>query len=390
MRRKRIGILTGGGDVQPLNAVLAAAADYARHNSLHLIGFSNGWQGLLERNFVDLSRIRIDEMIGGTYLRSSRANLAKIAGGEDAVRSTVRSLGLDGLIVVGGEDTLSNSFRLPDLLQVLITKTIDNDVGALEWNGGRSAGGTFTNYFTLGHPTAARKISSFVSWQEGLRTTAYSHERIVIVESMGMHAGWLALSACMGTPDIILIPEFPISFSRLAERVAECFRKQRHVIVVIAEGARWEDGSYVSADESSNDMFDHPRFIGAASALASRLKPVAKSYCDPRNINAVNPSYLYRSGAPCTLDRACARLLATRAMMLLKKGVEDSGFLVLKMHRGKYSTGFETVQAVENMNRFHRFIDGHLYDETNFRATRDALKYWRTFVPEFPILQYGK
>lgn len=190
--KKRIGILTGGGDVPPLNALIASAAETARAAGVELVGFIKGWQGILEENYVELAEWPLRAGIGGTILKSSRVGLGSKDSGRERALRVLDKLGIEGLIVVGGEDTLSNAFLLGGYRQVLIAKTIDNDVGKIVGGGDQHAEGfspeIVLNYFTLGFPTAAEKIISFVSLEEGLRTTAYSHERIIIVESMGMHA----------------------------------------------------------------------------------------------------------------------------------------------------------------------------------------------------------
>ena len=387
--KKRIGILTGGGDVQPLNAVIAAVKKTAANNSIDLVGFLNGWQGVLDKQFVNLHKIKVDSAIGGTILRSSRVNLAKVIGGVSTAVTNLEHLGIDGLIVVGGEDTLSNAFHLPNIPQVLISKTIDNDVGVLKNSGSSFRNSDVINHFNLGHPTAARTISSFVSLNEGVRTTAYSHERIMIVESMGMHAGWLALSSCMGRPDFIIIPEFPLDYELFLQRTADLYQKQKHVVAVIAEGARWLDGSYMSADETEKDSFGHPKFKGSATALAAKLKNDLKNCFDTRNVNAVNPSYIYRSGAPCILDRSCAALLGTQAVRILKRGISEPFFLILKHEKGKYSTELIPVHSLDSIESFHRFIDERLYDPKKFAPTKAAERYWQTIVPSLPKLTYS-
>ena len=213
----------------------------------------------------------------------------------------------------------------------MISKTIDNDVGRIDREGDIGPG-SFFNYFTLGFPTAADKVASFVSWQEGLRTTAYSHERIMVVESMGMHAGWLALASGMGRPDFIVIPEFPVSYEKLLGKIIDRYEKQRHVIVVVAAGARWDDGSYIRAEKDELEDFDHPRF-GAAAAVVGRLKKDLKGRFDTRNINAVNPSYLYRSGAPNAVDKRAATALGEKAVRILAGRAGNRSFSAYKKKR---------------------------------------------------------
>ena len=272
MVRKRIGILTGGGDVPPLNALIVSARATCLEESVELLGFIRGWQGVLENQYVDLSKVDLDPSIGGTILKSSRVRLDQRPGGVDRALQNLDALGLQGLIVVGGEDTLSNCFSLPKVSQILISKTIDNDVGIIRSASQSNNSVEIINYFTLGFPSAARKISSFVSLKEGLRTTAYSHERILLVESMGMHAGWLALSSSMGYPDFMILPEFPLDYDRFLNRVLKRYESRKHVIVVVAEGARFSDGSHISADKNERDDFGHPRFKGSAEALSRKMK----------------------------------------------------------------------------------------------------------------------
>jgi 6-phosphofructokinase 1 len=387
---RRLGILTGGGDVAPLNAVIASVRQACASAGIGLTGFARGWQGLLERKTIDLTRHEVNPLIGGTILKSSRVNLASVPGAPDAVREACRKMGLDGLIVIGGEDTLSNAFHIADMPQVLISKTIDNDVGKTLLK--KRTGPDFqnvVNHFTLGHPTAAAKISSFVSLEEGMRTTAYSHERLIVVESMGMHAGWLALSSCMGNPDFIIVPEFPLDYESFLGMVAARYRKQRHCIIVVAEGARWKDGSYVSADESEKDSFGHPRFKGAGAALAAKLKQDLKKDFDTRNVNSVNPSYLYRSGAPCKLDADCATKLGREAVRLFAKGLDHPLFVTLSRSQRGFAVSGNPLNELGDIEDFHRFLNTDLYDAEKLNATQYARGYWSTMVRPFALRTYG-
>jgi len=150
--------LTGGGDVPPLNAVIASAKKTSNEVNVELIGFIKGWLGVIENQYIDLSKINFNSLIEGTILKSSSAKLEKTAGGIDQAKQNIKKLRLDGLIVINGEDTLSNSFNLLNIPLALNSKTIDNDIGTIN-----SSNEGIINYFTLGFPTAARKISSFVS-----------------------------------------------------------------------------------------------------------------------------------------------------------------------------------------------------------------------------------
>ena len=380
--KKRIGILTGGGDVPPLNAVIYSAFHRGKDSGVEVVGIVGGWQGLLDKATVDLGRMNFDPSIGGTVLRSSRVNLGKVDQAHKRITKSLSDLHLDGLIVIGGEDTLSNAFHLKDVPQVLISKTIDNDVGINE-------PGRMVNYFTLGYPTAAEKIASFVSLKEGLRTTAYSHERIMVVESMGMHAGWLAISSAMGHPDFIIIPEFPLDYESLTEKVIERYKRRRNVIIVISEGARWSNGDYISADENDKDNFGHPKFKGVAEVLAKRLKADVERHFDARNVNAVNPSYIYRSGKPNSLDLESATMLGKESIRLLSSGVSEPVFLILREASQGFAPEEYRLRELDDIGGFHRFVDGRFYDPIEFQATKEAVNYLSRITVDHGNPVYG-
>jgi len=372
--KKQIGILTGGGDVSPLNAVIYSANEEAKKNNYELIGFLKGWDGLLNNRYISLSEIEVSPEIGGTILKSSRVNITKVENGAQKALKTLDRLGLSGLIVIGGEDTLSNSFYLNSFPQVLISKTIDNDVGFINPE-------KIINFFTLGFPTAAEKISSFVSLSEGLRTTAYSHERIIIVESMGMHAGWLALSSSAGNPDFIIIPEFPVDYDILKEKITEKYLSEKNVIVVIAEGAKWKGGSYISADENEKDSFGHPKFRGAADVFAKKLKEDLKKYIDTSNVNSVNPSYLYRSGKPNQLDTQSAELLGREAVRLIGSGLNNRVFEAIQFNDDSLFVDRIEFDDLNNIEDIHRFVSERFYDPKNYCITPDGINYLSKIVP---------
>lgn len=380
---KRIGILTGGGDVPPLNAVIAAAKEAASRAQVELIGFIKGWQGLIDKNYTSLSNITIDPCIGGTILQSSRVSLQQVPDGVQIIKDHLKYLHVEGLIVVGGEDTLSNSFYLKEFPQALISKTIDNDVGLVSGDRRKIEAEDVTNYFTLGYPTAAQKIAAFVSLSQGLRTTAYSHERLMVVESMGMHAGWLALSSGMGHPDFIVIPEYPLDYDMFKGIVSERYKAQRHLIIVVAEGARWKDGSSLSADESEKDSFGHPRFKGAAEVLAKRLKEDLKSEFDTRNVNGVNPSYLYRSGRPGELDLEWAKNLGREAVRMLIDGNKTT-FLTIQRKDHVFSIFPYSLHDVEGIDVLHRFVDDRFYDPARYAITENGKEYLAAIMDELP------
>lgn len=375
----KLAILTGGGDVAPLNAVISSVINECNKLSVDLIGFLRGWEGIIKEQFIIMNDLKINPEIGGTCLKASRINLRSIENGPEIVLRNLKRTGVDGLIVIGGEDTLSNALFIKTFPKVLISKTIDNDVG--NYNNGQ-----FLNSFTLGYPTAAEKISSFISMQEGMRTTAYSHERIIVVESMGMHAGWLALSSSQGNPDFIIIPEFPLDYDEFKELVAKRFLEQRHLIIVVSEGARWRDGSWISADETEKDSFGHPRFRGTAEVLAKKLKTYLKKYFDTRNVNSVNPSYLYRSGRPNKLDMSTATKLGCFAVQHLVNS-KETVFLYTKLIDSQVDIGNYSFNLITDIESFHRFVDNTLYDSASLNVTPMGKSYFDSYIKSFPVIK---
>jgi 6-phosphofructokinase 1 len=240
------------------------------------------------------------------------------------------------------------------------------------------------NYFTLGFPTAASKISSYVSLREGLRTTAYSHERIIIVESMGMNSGWLALSSGMGFPDFIIIPEFPLNYDLFLEKVREKYNSQKHLIIVIAEGAKWMNGSFIHTEKDESEDFGHPRFGGSSATLKDRLKKDLGQYFNTRNINAVNPSYLYRSGRPNELDLFWAQRLGETAVKSLAEGINGAKFMVINKDKSRFKIQDIQIANFNSMDEFIRFADERFYDQKEFQITDNGRKYFREIIPEIP------
>src|SRR3954453_5801266 len=246
-RSMRIGVLTGGGDCPGLNAVIRAVvrASALPHDD-EILGFRDGWKGPIEGDYMPLTMETTRGILprGGTILRSSRTNPFKRDGGVEAVKATFERERLDGLIAIGGEDTLGVANRLHGevgLPIVGVPKTIDNDLGGTE--------------MTFGFDTAVQVATDAI---DRLHTTAESHNRVLVLEVMGRHAGWIALhSGIAGGADVILVPERPVDLDQVCEAI-----RQRHnrggrffSIVVVAEGAVLADGPQSMGAET--DEFGH-------------------------------------------------------------------------------------------------------------------------------------
>ena len=193
----KIGVLTGGGDCPGLNAVIRAVVRKSLANGHKVVGYKNGWKGVLENTFDDMTLSSISGILhrGGTILGSSRTNVYKVEGGVERVKKNMAMTGVDCLVAIGGEDTLGVATKLTEdgVNVVGVPKTIDNDLSATD--------------FTFGFDTAVNVASEAI---DRLHTTAESHNRVIVVEVMGRHAGWIATYAGLaGGADMILIPEKP-------------------------------------------------------------------------------------------------------------------------------------------------------------------------------------
>jgi ATP-dependent phosphofructokinase / diphosphate-dependent phosphofructokinase len=288
----RVGVLTGGGDCPGLNAVIRAVV---RKSVLHyghdVIGFRDGWRGPLEGDAIELTLEETRGILprGGTILRSSRTNPFKRDDGPDAIKATFERLSLDGLIAIGGEDTLGVASRLyaGHALPVLgVPKTIDNDLGGTD--------------MTFGFDTAVQVATDAI---DRLHTTAESHNRVLVLEVMGRHAGWIALhSGLAGGADVILVPEFPVDLEAVCEAIRARHRRGSFFsIVVVAEGAILEEGPEAVGEQT--DEFGHARLGGVGDRIGSEIE--RRTGYETR---ATVLGHIQRGGTPTAFDR----VLATR------------------------------------------------------------------------------
>src|SRR5512134_4133124 len=230
----RVGVLTGGGDCPGLNAVIRAVVRKGVQTyGYEFVGFRDGWRGPLENHTTPLGVGNVRGILprGGTILKSSRTNPFKIEGGVEKIKENLAANGIDALIAIGGEDTLGVATKLSDLgVNVVgVPKTIDNDLSGTD--------------FTFGFDTAVNIAMEAV---DRLHTTAESHQRVLIVEVMGRHAGWIALHAGIaGGANVILIPEEEFSIERVCEYIERRFETQYSPIIVVSEGAQPLEGQLV-------------------------------------------------------------------------------------------------------------------------------------------------
>jgi phosphofructokinase-like protein len=300
----RVGMLTGGGDCPGLNAVIRAVVRKGIDGyGDQLVGFRDGWRGVLEDACDELTIESTRGILprGGTILGSSRTNVYKRENGVAMVRQTLARHGIDGLIAIGGEDTLGAASRLHgDGIKVIgVPKTIDNDLGATD--------------VTFGFDTALHVASEAI---DRLHTTAESHNRILVCEVMGRHAGWIALhSGIAGGADVILIPEIPFDIDGVCDLIRRRHARGRYFsIVVAAEGAVPKEGTMTLAT-GEFDEFGHPRLGGIGYALEREIE--ARTGFETR---ATVLGHIQRGGTPTAFDRVLATRLGLRAIDAAHEG----------------------------------------------------------------------
>jgi 6-phosphofructokinase 1 len=311
----RIGVLTGGGDCPGLNAVIRAVVRKGVDHYGHaIVGFRDGWRGVLENSAEELTIESVRGILprGGTILGSSRTNPFKRDDGVERVRSTLAELEVDGLIAIGGEDTLGAAAKLhaEGVHIVGVPKTIDNDLGGTDR--------------TFGFDTAVQVASDAI---DRLHTTAESHHRNLVVEVMGRHAGWIALHAGIaGGADVILIPERPFDIDEVCRLVQRRHDRGRYfAIVVVAEGATPIAGTMETAGDGGTDEFGHVRLGGIGQRLEREIE--RRTGYETR---ATVLGHIQRGGTPTAYDR----VLATQFGLAAIDAVSDGRWGMMAALRG--------------------------------------------------------
>jgi ATP-dependent phosphofructokinase / diphosphate-dependent phosphofructokinase len=340
----RIGILTGGGDCPGLNAVIRAAVRSGLRDGHDFLGFRHGWAGVLGDDAVELTPQRTIGILprGGTILGTSRTNpYAGAADGAGAVRATLRRRGVHALIAIGGEDTLGVALRLHEdgVPVVGVPKTIDNDIGGTD--------------VTIGFQTAVQIVTDAI---DRVHTTAESHNRVMVVEVMGRHAGWIATHAGIaGGADAILVPERPFDIEQVCAHL-----RRRHAagrsfsIVVVAEGATPRPGTLPAGEQPvarsvATDAFGHARLGGIGVLLEGEIEQ--RTGFETR---VTILGHVQRGGSPVAFDR----VLATRMGIAATRAVAEGRYGVMTALRGTAIVEVALARALAAP----RLLEAELYE----------------------------
>jgi len=339
----RVGILTGGGDCPGLNAVIRAVTRKAISvYGYEVYGILEGWRGLLEKRTKILGLEDISGILhrGGTILKSSRTNPLESDEHVKDCFSNLKELKLDALIVIGGEDTLGVARELYDrgVRVVGVPKTIDNDLNGTD--------------YTFGFDTAVNIATEAI---DRLHTTAESHNRVMILEVMGRHTGWIAVQAGLaGGADAILIPEVPYEIEKICELIANRHQRGKDFsIIVVAEGAKIptpedKDGTFVVQDWEK-DAFGHVRLGGVGNVLGREI--LRRTGFDTR---VTVLGHLQRGGSPSAFDRVLATRFGIAAIDLVK----EDRFGKMVALRGNKVVAVDLSEATKGIKK----VDPELYE----------------------------
>jgi len=298
---KRIGVLTGGGDCPGLNAVIRAVVRSSLRYNYDIVGIKNGWKGLVNGEIELLTDYAVSGILpkGGTILGTSRTNPCNNAEDMQRLKENIKRFGIDAIVAIGGDDTLSVALELHKngIPVVGVPKTIDNDLSGTD--------------YTFGFDTAISIVTQAI---DRLHTTAESHHRVIVVEVMGRHAGWIAtMSGIAGGADEILIPEVPFDIEEVCTNLKKRYDKGKTFsIVVVAEGAVPKEGGMVVTQSDERDEFGHVRLGGIGYLLANEIKK--RLGVDTR---VTILGHVQRGGTPTAHDRVLATRFGVKAVELV-------------------------------------------------------------------------
>jgi 6-phosphofructokinase 1 len=337
MLSKQLGILTAGGDCPGLNAVIRAVVRRAVVNDAEVLGIKNGWRGLVEGDVEPLTRSAVSGILprGGTILGTSRLNPVTDPEMLDRLKQNWQRFGLHALIVVGGEGSLSAALDLwrdHQLPLVGIPKTIDNDIRGTD--------------FTFGFDTAVGVVTDAI---DRLHSTAESHHRVMVVEVMGRHTGWIAtFGGIAGGADVVLVPEHPFKLSRVCELLKHREEQGRAFsIVVVAEDAKPHPDEDFLSTEMREQIYRHDRLGGIGAVLGSEIER-----CTGIETRVTNLGYVQRGGSPSPFDRVLATRLGVKAYEM----VEARQWGQMAALQGAKITSVPLAEAVSELRRLDEEI----------------------------------
>jgi ATP-dependent phosphofructokinase / diphosphate-dependent phosphofructokinase len=298
----KIGVLTGGGDCAGLNATIRGVVARAEEYGWDVVGIQRGWKGLIEADGKKITYEDVEELVGvgGTFILTSRTNPFKMDGGPEKVVASLKKLGVDALVAIGGNDTLGVAHKLSEMgIKVVgVPKTMDNDLSSTD--------------FTFGFDSA---VNVAVECIDRVKTTGMSHERVIVVEVMGRDAGWVAAYAGIASgAHVVLLPETPFDIAEVCKTITKRWKSgKRFSLVVVAEGAKAK-GTKVTKG-AAVDAFGNPILGGVGQLVAKEIEK--RTGLETREVVL---GHIVRGGAPSAYDRVLATRFGVAAAELVKQG----------------------------------------------------------------------
>ncbi|MFH2069098.1 MAG: ATP-dependent 6-phosphofructokinase [Candidatus Omnitrophota bacterium] len=298
----KIGMLTGGGDCPGLNPAIRGCVYRAMGFGYECIGFLEGWKGLAEGNSKPLGLAEVEQIVdkGGTILGTSRYNPFKKEGGPEAVEETIKKFSLDALVAMGGEDTLGVASKLfqRGVKVVGVPKTMDNDLSGTD--------------YTFGFDTS---VTRALDACRSLIDTGTSHRRVMVLEVMGRHAGWVALFTAMASgADWVLLPEFKADSAAMVNHIKKVYQRKKFGLIVVSEGAEFQDDE---SEKQVKDEFGH--IILQKRCLGEKIAKYVESETGIETRSSVI-GHMQRGGAPTLFDRILGLRVGVKAAELVSEG----------------------------------------------------------------------
>ena len=344
-KNEQIAVLTGGGDAPGLNAVIRGLTTKAILLGYDVLGLRDGWGGLLddgESAPLDLDEVEDIHMIGGTILHTSRTNPYKVEGGVEQVKRNLERLNCKYLVAIGGEDTLGVAAKLhKDGINVIgVPKTIDNDLSGTD--------------YTFGFDTAITRAAEAI---RNLHTTADSHHRVIVVEVMGRHAGWMTLEAGIaGGAHAILLPEEEFDIDELYKIIENREKKGKHYTIIATSEGAMPKGGELEFKDVKVDAFGHKILGGTAERLAKKLEEMTGKEC-----RYVVLGHLQRAGSPTAFDINLGTRLGVHAAEMIDKG--EFGMMAALRGTEVVSIPLETAVGTLKTVPKHRIEEAKIFYE---------------------------
>lgn len=366
---KTLFVFTGGGLAPALNPTIYGVITEARKNGWRVLGGLHGWASLLnDGRHVDLTNLDVESLKenGGTILRSSRANPYATPDGPTQVKNTLRALGVDAVVAIGGDDTLGAAAKLSreGISIVGIPKTVDNDLPH--------------TYYTPGFPSAAYYLASFTD--EIKRDAAYALSRIYIIEAMGFKAGWLTCAGALGGADVVLPPEWKISWKHTLELLSKRYKKNGNFAVVVAsQEAHFDEDIAGIPDQQIGEGHGHTRHSFICLTLRDKIRAELGIDAKP-----LYPGNYVETGAPIPFDRDLAIALGHKAVELLHAGTSGMMVRLVRPDPSALDITTDAIPFEKIIAQPHRPLDPDMFDHENLLPTKTFFDYMAPLTQDFP------